>query len=574
MRFAVGCLSLPLAVLAGCASPPLPEAEYAEVASRVQMAAHSEVASPATLPLESHLNGPHPVHLFVQVALERNPEIQAAQRRVAAQAETIPQVTALDDPMLQDTFYPIDDHALQTAAGRLPNTLSVSQKFPWLSKLRVRGEIAEQETRIALTELATTRLKIVEEVHLAWYDIAYHQRAIEITQENRELLKQLVESAAARYRAGGSQQDVFRAELELDKLREQLIVLRQKLRLAQSDLAALLHASPELEPLAAGPLSPPSAPEAVEELYDLAVRCRPELQEKLHAIVRDERRQKLARLQYRPDFTVGMGWSAVTEDDALSRVANGHDNLNVTIGMSLPVWRDKLRAGVREAEHRTVESARRYDATRDETFRRIRRLIAEADSGEQQIRLFRDSILPRSEQTFRVSLAEYRVGRVDFLQVVSNYSELLMFRIQLARLQARLGQTLASLERVVGCELAEFPLSDEVTSPADDPHGPTEQKLDEAAVSQRPPTTVADTSARPETGTRSTTAGWETAIPSGDADAPETAKSSADDFVMPGRPAGAGASSMPRGRLNATPIIPPEDEPRSESQPDLPEVPR
>ena len=138
-------------------------------------------------------------------------------------------------------------------------------------------------------------------------------------------------------------------------------------------------------------------------------------------------------------------------------VANGHDNFNFTVGMSLPIWRDKLRAGVREAEQSTAESARRYDATRDDTFRQIRRLIAQADAYEEQMRLFRENILPRSEQTFRVSQADYRVGRVDFLQVIDNYAEWLMFRIQLARLESNLGQALASLERVVGCQLANSP---------------------------------------------------------------------------------------------------------------------
>ena len=463
-----------LAVVAGCATPP-PECHYVQVASNIELAAaHVETAAPATFPVEAELAGPHPVQFYVQVALERNPEILAAQRRVAAQAERIPQVTALDDPMLQDTFWPIEDHALQTAAGRLPNTLSVSQRFPWLSKLRVRGEIAEQETKIALTQLAQTQLEVIEQVHLAYYDVAYYQQAIEITEENQELLQRLVQFAGVRFGAGGSQQDVLRAQLELDKLREQLITLRRQLRIAQADLAALLHASPELEPLASEPLVVPPAPDAVDALYDLAVRCRPELHERLHAIVRDQRERELAALQYYPDFSVGMGWSVVTEDGAVSPVANGHDNVNFIIGVTLPVWRDKLRAGVCEAEHRVVEAARRYDATRDDTFRQIRRLIAQADADQEQIALFRDEIIPRARQTLDVSISEYRAfGQpgmerrpgIDFLQVVDNYSELLTFRIQLARLQTSLAQTLASLERVIGCELASLP--DE--RPASDP---------------------------------------------------------------------------------------------------------
>ena len=448
----------PLALLlAGCASPP-PECEYADVADRVHRAAcHGEVTAPATLPPEAELSGPHPVGFYVQLALERNPELLAAQRAVAAEAETIPQVTSLEDPMLTDTFWPDPAHSPQTASGRMGNSLMLTQEFPWLSKLRVRGEVAEQETKIALTQLTQAQLEVTEEVHLAYYDISYYQQAVRITEANEALLADLVEFARIRFRTGGSQQDVLRAELELERLRNQLIELRRQLRVAQADLAGLLHASPDVEPLAAEPLVLPPSPRRIERLYEVAVHCRPELQERLHAIVRDQRRRELAALDYNPDFSAGASWDYMTTDQAIAPTADGFDNFGLIVGVSLPVWRDRLRAGVREAEHRAVQSARSYDAERDDTFRQIRRLIAQADASERQIRLFRESIVPKAEQTLRVSIAEYRTGGVSFLQVIDNYSELLTFQIQLARLETGLGQALASLERVVGCQLAALP---------------------------------------------------------------------------------------------------------------------
>ena len=104
-----------------------------------------------------------------------------------------------------------------------------------------------------------------------------------------------------------------------------------------------------------------------------------------------------------------------------------------------------------------MASTRQYDAERDDTFRQVRRQIAQIDATERQIDLFEDAILPRAEQTLQVSIVDYRTGRVDFLQVIDNYAELLAFQIQRARLEANLGPALASLERVVGCQLASLP---------------------------------------------------------------------------------------------------------------------
>jgi outer membrane protein TolC len=366
----------------------------------------------------------------------------------------IPQVTALDDPMLVDTFQPIDDHSVQTAAGRGPNMLSLSQRFPWFGKLRVRGEVAEQETQMALTRLAQAQLKVIEDVHLAYYELYFNQRAIEITEANEELLEDLLKFADARYRTGQtSQQDVLRAQVELDKLRGRLISLRRQFQQAQADLAKVLHTSPAANVKAAD-LNVPSAPEEIEQLYEAAIRCRPELRERLHAIVRDQHSEELARLGYYPDVTLGVAWQAITTGAAVSPVANGNDNLAFGVGVNLPIWRDKLRAGVNEAEHRIVESALRYDAVRDDTFRLIKRLMVQLRALDQQITLYQQGIIPKAEQTLRVSTADYRVGKVDFQQIIDNWSNLLMFQIQLTRFQAMFGQTLASLERVVGCQLA------------------------------------------------------------------------------------------------------------------------
>lgn len=452
------------ALFAGCATPPGPQREAAITTHNVRLASTGiETATATTLPAEPYLEDPHDVDFFVQVALERNPEIIAAQRAVNAQSYVIPQVTALDDPMLTDTFQPFDGNAVQTAAGRGPNTLTLTQKLPWLGKLRVRGEVAEQDTKMALTRLAQAQLKVIEDVKLAYHELSFNQEAIEIVEGDRDLLQQLLQFADARYRTGKtSQQDVLRAEVELEKLEDRLIALRRQQGLAQADLARVLHTSPDSEFMAVTGIEVPPVPQQIDALYEAAVRCRPELQERLHAIIRNERKRELARLNYYPDFNVGLGWQAITGDDAISPVANGNDNVSMMIGVSLPVWRDKLNAGVREAESRTVESARRYDASRDDTMRMIRRYVVQAEALEQQINLYQDSIIPKSEQALRISTADYRVSKVDFQQILDNWSDLLMFHLQVVRFEASLNQTLASLERVVGCQLATMPGAQEI----------------------------------------------------------------------------------------------------------------
>ena len=120
-------------------------------------------------------------------------------------------------------------------------------------------------------------------------------------------------------------------------------------------------------------------------------------------------------------------------------------------------------------------------------MRLIRRLIVQAEAIEQQIELFEDRIIPKTEQALQVSAADYRVNKVDFQQILDNWSDLLMFHLQVTRFEANLNQTLASLERVVGCQLATLPETQIVPIDAFEP-GPALRALEK----EEPDTDPAD----------------------------------------------------------------------------------
>jgi outer membrane protein, heavy metal efflux system len=463
-RWAWGLVAISTWV-AGCARKPPLYADYALTASPVMRHdVPAEFPSPLIVTEDPEIQGAHPLEFYVDMALERNPELQAARRSLAAQAQVIPQVTALDDPMLSNSIWPAPRHAPQTTMGRMPYGMMVSQQFPWFGKLRMRGEMAEAEVQMAFARLAETELGVIENVRLAYHEVNYNQRAREITGHNRELLADLIEIAEARYRTGeASQQDVLRAQLELDRVDQRLIEIDQALRESQADLASLLQADPDADLLAAPELEELSTPGEIDRLYEIAIQCRPELQERLASIVRDQRNEELKRLDYYPDVTLGFGWDVMTMDRAMDPLSDGFDTYGVTVGLNLPIWRERLRAGVGEARHRVVESSRRYDASRNDTFRQIRRYTVQARALDEQRGLFRDRMVPRAEQTLRVSIADYRVGRVSVLQLIDNWLQLLTFELQLARIEASRLQALASLERAVGCALTDFSDSDTST---------------------------------------------------------------------------------------------------------------
>jgi len=199
----------------------------------------------------------------------------------------------------------------------------------------------------------------------------------------------------------------------------------------------------------------------LELLQQQAVRARPELHAQLAAIRRDRSAVHLARLDYKPDVTLGLSWIDVA-NNGVSPVTNGRDSFLLSAGVNLPIYRKRLDSSVRSAEAKVVATAREYDSLRDGTLEEVTDLFAQARSQEEMLLLFREDILPKARQTLEVSNQAYNVGEVDFLQLIDNWRQLLRYEINYHRLEASLRQTLAALERTVGGILD--PLAPEIIS--------------------------------------------------------------------------------------------------------------
>ena len=234
-----------------------------------------------------------------------------------------------------------------------------------------------------------------------------------------------------------------------------------------------------------------NVPAQIERLYQLAIAARPELKGRLAAIARDEQAVELARKRAYPNITLGLTYMDMEKTNAVTpRTASGSPNIGLFVGFNLPVNRAKYRAGVGEAQERTLADAKLYEAQRDETYSEIQDFMTQAKVQQNVLNLLRDGILPRAEQSLELAGKDYAAGNVDLPTVLSAQREMLQIQVQIAQIEGELGKALASLERAVGCQLNEHPPGQ---STAGNPHidtGPAapvnRQPVPKASLSERP----------------------------------------------------------------------------------------
>jgi len=179
---------------------------------------------------------------YVSKAVQDNPRLSAALQKVQMVERTIPQAGALPDPQLSLGLMnlPVNSFAFnqEPMTGK---TISVMQMFPFPGKLSLATDIAELNTAIARWQEQEVRNQIVALVKRVYFDLYAIDRTIETIESNQHLMEQFVSVAETKYATGsGLQQDVLRAQVELSKLGDDLIMWQQKRRSAVAKLNALL----------------------------------------------------------------------------------------------------------------------------------------------------------------------------------------------------------------------------------------------------------------------------------------------------------------------------------------------
>jgi len=385
---------------------------------------------------------------YVHLALERNPKIRARIRELEALGLRVPQVTSLNDPML--SIVPPTGNMIQTAAGEMDGAVGLSQGIPLPAKLRARGRIAEQVVRVALENLRSERLAVVSDVKQAYFAYYLALVSIDVTNENLQLLVRLRSVAEAKYSAGTApQQDLLRAEVELYNVSNELITLEQERQTAVARLNVLMDRDVLAgipPPAATAPLSIDSR---IEALLAQAVDGNPGLAAWREQTKADLEAVRLAKLQYYPDFNLGALFTFISSG-GISPVANGQDAFSLNLGLTLPVWLEKIRAGILERNARVLASAERYKGARNDVFFAIQDLFVRVDAAYRSAVLLRDGILPRARQTVDVSESGYQAGEVDFTTLIDNWQRLLDLTLTYHRALSRLEQEVAELEQVLG----------------------------------------------------------------------------------------------------------------------------
>lgn len=375
---------------------------------------------------------------LIEEALSRNPDVRAAQEAVAAARNRPAQAGSLSNPMVSVNF---TNDGWKPSLGSMPDSnlaFMASQDLPFPGKRRLRSEIASRQADQTEQQLERVKLGVVARVTRAYYGLLLVRDLLELIGEQEEIWKQIEGVARARYVVGqGAQQDVLRVQIEVTRIEQLRTEQTAEAEIRRAELNRLL-ARPAQAPVdTPARLSVAGSEGSLEEALVRLEGISPELKSAAIGIERDRLAVDLARKEYKPDFSV--------QGSYMNR--GGLDPMwQAGIGISLPLYRKRISAGVAEAEAQRRSSEVLRDSVRLQLRFRTQERLAQLQATEKVALLYGEGVIPQDRMSVDAAIANYQTGKVPFIAVLEALTTLYNDRATYLGLLANSQRVRASLE--------------------------------------------------------------------------------------------------------------------------------
>ena len=410
---------------------------------------------------------------LVQQALSANPELKASASRWEMFKSRVKQAGSLDDPMLMlkiqngivtDPFNFSRDSMTQKVIG-------ISQQIPYFGKRALREEVAAREADAQHFAHEERALELTRMVKEAYYQLSNTDHEIHIQRQNIEVIDTFITLAQTKYSVGqGTQQDIFKAQLERSKLLDMIITLEQQRKSLAIGLNAILYrpASTPVGPIPDFDITGP-LPDA-EQLLAIAEKNRPALKGLRAQVLKGTGVHALAQKEFYPDFNVSFEY--MQRQRAMGN--DGADMYSLGVTFNLPVRKERREAMLAESSSEIAMAAEELNATMNSIASGIADLLAQMERRSKLADLYKNGIIPQAEQSLESATIGYRVNKVDFLTLLDNRNNLFnyehMYYDSLADYQVKKAQ----LEALIGSDLGVAGKASGAPAPVGHVHGARE----------------------------------------------------------------------------------------------------
>ncbi len=380
------------------------------------------------------------LNTVIGLALERNPTIVGAQGLVRQSRGQQFAAGAYPNPSISGSAGRGAIRDPSTGISILERTITVEQPLEWQGKRHARQQAADAGVVGASAAMEETRLNLIAEVKVAFYQLLFAQREAELATQNLVMVEEVLRTVKARVAAGEATPfETMKATVEVQKAKKEVARVQN----------ALLVTRARLDMLTAGALGKQFSIqgdfESLRQELDLDALAARSLEQ--HPTLR-----RLTKLVEQAQFSANLERESripnVTVQGSYHREA-GDESVIAGLRIPLPLWYQ------RQGEIETALGAKhRAEADRlraqNELAQAITQHGQDVRTANEQLQVFETGLLQQAEQTQRIAQISFRQGAASLLDLLDAQRVYRQTLLEYAQARADLSIALARLERAVG----------------------------------------------------------------------------------------------------------------------------
>ena len=394
--------------------------------------------------------GPLSLSEAEQMAVAEEPQILSLDYEADAFDELAIASTKLPDVQIRSGLmnFPLERGGFKTE-GMTHLAVGLRQTIPPRGQ---RFALSEKNTYLARQkreEVNARTRDVTLEVRNAWLEANFSDRAVDLVTESRTLFVELVQIARSLYSVGTqNQNDVLQADLELLKLDDRLLQVKQDRAEAYASLSQLLG-----QPITISVQKQLPTWGEIPSIEQLQTRLpsHPLVVAKNALLQANDAHYDYEESGLKPSWTFDVAYSY--RDGQLPTGSSRSDFVSATLSLSAPLWRNE-----RQKRRMSAETLRKSSTSQDRSLL-LRNLNYQLDIAHSRwetlsnrLKLYEESMNQQSEDHAQATLASYRNKVIGLSDVARSYIGQIDTQLAYQRIQIDLLKTWAKIDSLVDLE--------------------------------------------------------------------------------------------------------------------------
>jgi outer membrane protein, heavy metal efflux system len=385
---------------------------------------------------------------LIEEAQNANPDIQASVHEYRAASNGAKGAGALPDTQL--VLQQLSVGSPRPFAGYTNSDfayigIGASQQIPWPGKRALRSEVAGLDAASVRAQSDSISRKVIEQLKVNYFKLAYLQQTLNVLLKDDKLLGEMEQIAESHYRVGqGNQSEVLKAQLQHTRILQEITMHHREAGQVQAQLKQLLGRIQSSADIVTEPLRERPMPSDPADLLEAVRQHNPEVAFRDQVVKRSDKQIEFARKEFRPDF--GVEYMYQNTDRKF------RDYYSLTLTVTLPN-RGRRQSELAAANEHQHAAASQLSAEIQRQSAEVQSQYIAAQTSTEQLKIYKEGLIPQAEATYRAALAAYQANRQDFESLLSSFRDLLDFEEQYQKELSEHESALAHLESLTGVDL-------------------------------------------------------------------------------------------------------------------------